>query len=54
MRLNAPKKITFYVTLVLAVLGLLAFFGVFLGGFEFWFMLAAYVVLALGNTLKGF
>ena len=55
MKMNPPKKYTFYATVVLAVLSLLGFFGVpFLDGIAYWLMLAAYVVLVLGLFIKGF
>ncbi len=54
MRLSAPKKTTFYVAVVLALVALVAQFDVFLGGYEFWLAFAAFVILAAGNYLKGF
>ena len=54
MRLSAPKKIVFYVSLVLIIVGLLGLFITELEAFRFWFVLAGYVLLALGNLLKGF
>lgn len=57
MRLTPPKKIVFWISLILAVLGLVAFFVPALqlfAGIEFWLVLVAYVLLALGNTVKGF
>lgn len=56
MRLNPPKKIVFYISVVLAVVGLIASLVTipFLSGFAFWLVLAAYILLALGNVLKGF
>jgi hypothetical protein len=53
MKLSEPKVITFLIAVVIAVVGLLAYFGVFLGGYEFWIMLVAFVLLALANLLKG-
>ncbi len=55
MKLNAPKQITFIIALVLAVLGVLAFFVAIpvLGGFKFWLVVAGFVLLALGNLLEG-
>jgi len=56
MKLSAPKKIVFWVALVLAVIALLAT----LVGFDvpllgaFWTAMVAFVLLALGNILKGF
>jgi hypothetical protein len=54
MKLSPPKNITFWVAVLLAVLGVLGALGVsVLGGFQFWLVLAGFVVLALGNLLKG-
>ena len=53
MKLTEPKVVTFIVAIVIAFIGLLAYFGVFLGGYEFWIMLVAFVLLALANMLKG-
>ncbi len=52
MKLNAPTKVVFFVSLALALLSLLGQFGVlsFLPGF--WLALAAYAVLALACVLK--
>lgn len=53
MKLRAPKNITFYVAVILAVLGLISqLFGV-VSGAAFWLVLVAFVVLALGNLLEG-
>jgi hypothetical protein len=57
MRLSAPTKNVFYVSVVLAVLALLGVLGVVdqLGGSTgAWLGIAAYVLLAAGNVLKGF
>ena len=56
MRLNPPKKITFYISLVLAALGLLGTFITipFVSGYAFFFVLIAYVLLVLGLLIKGF
>jgi hypothetical protein len=56
MRLNPPKKIVFYISIALAVVGLIAslFTIPFLSDFAFWLVLVAYILLALGNVLKGF
>ena len=54
MKFNPPKKITFYISVALAILGLLGAVGVtFLSGFAFWLLLAAYVVLAASLFIKG-
>ena len=55
MKLSAPKNITFWIAVVLAVLGLLGFlFIAFLEPYAFWLVLVGFVVLALGNLLEGF
>jgi hypothetical protein len=55
MKLSAPKKNTFYLALVLAILGLLGALGVVgaLAGYAFWLAFLGYIVLALGNYVKG-
>jgi len=53
MNLSAPKNLTFYIAVVLAVI---AFIGYFVGSFSAfapWLMLIAFVVLAAGNLLEG-
>ena len=54
MRLNAPKVVTFWIAVVLAVLGLLASQGVLseLAAYAFWLVLAGFVLLALSTLLK--
>ena len=54
MRLTPPKKIVFYISVVLAVLGLIAFFVPAVSAFAFWLVLAGFVLLFLGLVLKGF
>ena len=55
MRFNAPKKIVFWLSLILVVLGLLGMWSVvgFVTPFAFWMVFAGYVVLALGTCLRG-
>lgn len=56
MRLNAPKRSVFYITIVLALLGLLGALNVvpmLAGSTAFWLVSAGYVVLALANIFKG-
>ena len=53
MKLRAPKNITFYVAVILAVLGLISQLFSVLPGFAFWLVLVGFVVLALGNLLEG-
>jgi len=58
MRLNAPKKITFWIALIVAVIGVVAklitipFLG-FLTTYSFLIVVIAFVLLALGNYVKG-
>ena len=55
MNLTPPTKNVFYVSVVLAVIGLLGSFVSipFVSTYAFWFVVVAYVVLLLGNTMKG-
>jgi hypothetical protein len=55
MQLTPPTKNVFYVSVVLAVLGILAHFVTipFVSAYNFWFVVVGYVVLVLGNTMKG-
>jgi hypothetical protein len=56
MKLTPPKKIVFWVATVLAALGLLASFVAipFVSANAFWFVVVGFVLLWLGNTVKGF
>ncbi len=56
MKLNAPKKITWWVAVVVGVVGIVAQFVAIpvLSGFAFWLVAAAFVILALATYLKGF
>ena len=54
MRLNAPKKSVFWISVILVVVAILGFFVDALAGFQFWILLAGYLLLAAGNILKGF
>ena len=55
MKLSAPKVITFWIAVALAVLGLIgALFTVtFLTENAFWFVLVGFIVLAVANLTKG-
>jgi predicted tellurium resistance membrane protein TerC len=54
MKLNAPKVVTFWIAVALAVLGLLAFQGLLseLSSYAFWLVLAGFVLLALSTLMK--
>lgn len=53
MKLNPPKKITYYVAVILAVLGLIFQFIAALNPISFWVLLVAFILLALGNFVQG-
>lgn len=56
MKLNAPTKIVFIISAVLAILALLPMIGVAIpvvGANTTWVALAGYAVLAVGNLFKG-
>lgn len=55
MNLSAPKQVTFWVAVALAVLGLLGvlFTIPFVTGAAFWFVLVGFVLLALGCLMTG-
>ena len=55
MKLSAPKVITWWIALILAGLG---FIGHFVNipvatMYQYWFVLAGYVLLMLGTLVKG-
>ena len=54
MKLSRPKVITFWIAVILAVLGVLASLGSIppLSGYALWLVVAGFVLLALGNLLK--
>jgi hypothetical protein len=56
MRLSPPTKNVFWISVVVGAVGLIAKFGfiAFLTPFAFWLVLIAFVLLVLGNTMKGF
>jgi hypothetical protein len=56
MKLNAPKKITWIVSLILGLLSLLSYFVAipFVTVNLFWFMGVAWLLLILSTFLKGF
>ena len=56
MRLNAPKKVTWWVAVVVGLVGLLGKIITipFVSAIAFWLVFVAFVLLALGTYLKGF
>jgi cytochrome c oxidase subunit IV len=55
MKLSAPKQITFWIAVIVAVVGVIAFLVTSLGlsGYAFWVLVVAFVILALGNLIEG-
>jgi uncharacterized membrane protein len=53
MKLSEPKVITFSIAVLLGLVGLVTYFVPALTIYAFWLMLAGWVVLVLGNFLKG-
>ncbi len=53
MKLTPPKRITFWIAVILAVLGLIGKFVGVLAPFSFWLVLAGFVLLVLGLLIKG-
>jgi len=57
MKLSAPKKSTWWIAVVLGVLGILLNLGVLaiagLSGYAFRLVVIAFVLLVLGTLLKG-
>ena len=56
MKLTPPKKNVFWLSVVLAVLGLIGRYTNIpvLADYYFYFVLVGYLLLAAGTTLKGF
>ena len=56
MKLTPPSKLAFWISVVLAALGLIGSFVSipFVSGLAFWFVLIGYVVLLVGLLVKGF
>lgn len=55
MKLSPPKQITFWIAVVLAVLGVIANLITIpvVSGFAFWLVVIGFVVLAAGNLIDG-
>ncbi len=56
MKLTPPTKNVFWISVVLVVLGLVGRYTnvPILSDYYFYFVLVGYVLLALGNAMKGF
>lgn len=53
MKLSAPKNITFYIAVLLAVIALIGFFVAALTPYAPWILLVAFLLLAAGNLMEG-
>lgn len=55
MKLSAPKQVTFWIAIVVAVVGIVASLVTIpvLSGFAFWLVVAAVVILAAGCLVDG-
>jgi uncharacterized membrane protein len=56
MRLTPPKKIVFMISLILAIISIVATFVDIpvASDYEYWIMVVAWAILAAGVFLKGF
>lgn len=54
LKLTEPKVVTFWISVLLAVLGILANQKILPGfaAYSFWLVVAGFVLLALGNLMK--
>jgi hypothetical protein len=55
IKLNAPKVITWWISLIIAALGVLGYFVAIpvISVYAFWFVVVGFVLLALGTFVKG-
>jgi len=55
LRLNPPKAVTFWIAVLLALIGVIAEVAPIasLAGYALWLVVAGFVLLALGNLLEG-
>jgi len=51
--LSAPKVITFWIAVILAIIGLVFFFLPAVAAYAFWVLLVAFIILMLGCLIKG-
>ncbi len=56
MKLSAPTKTIFWLSTILAALGIIGKFVTlpFVSGNAFWLVAVGFILLWLGNTMKGF
>ena len=54
MKISRPTKTVFWISVILGVLGILGYFAVAaLAPYAFWLVTAGFVLLVLGNIVKG-
>ena len=53
MKLNAPRNITFYIAVALAVIAFIGFFVSAMTDFAPWILLVGFLVLAAGTLFEG-
>jgi hypothetical protein len=55
VELNAPKQVTFWIAVILAILGVLANSvpSLGLGGAAFWLVVVGFTILAAANLFEG-
>jgi len=55
--MRAPKSSTWFISVILAVLGILLYFGIIkiplLMPYNFWIVVIAFILLAFGSIIKG-
>ncbi len=54
MRLSAPTKIVWYISLILGLAGIVLHFMNVLPAYNLWMVFVAWILLILGTLLKGF
>lgn len=53
MKLNQPKVITWWIAVLLGLIGLVIYFIPAFTVFAFWLVLIGFLLLALANVIKG-
>ena len=55
MKINRPKKSTWWIAFIVGLVGIISQFVAipFVSGFAFWIVAAAWLLLILANTMKG-
>jgi len=55
MNLNAPTKNWWWISVILAVLGVIGYFGAIpvVSVYSFWFVTVGFILLALSTVMKG-